>query len=39
MERIDFDSVFWDELLTNFYDNCLAPEIVIPIQCARIESA
>lgn len=34
IERIDFDEVFWKELsqkLINFYDNCLAPEIVNPI--------
>ena len=34
VERINFDSVFWDELLTklvDFYDNCLAPVIVSPI--------
>ena len=35
MERIPFDSDFWNnELLPkliDFYDNCLAPEIVSPV--------
>ena len=35
VERITFDSVFWEsELLpklTSFYDNCVAPEIVSPM--------
>ena len=35
IERIDFDSTFWEKALLpkliDFYDNCLAPEIVSPV--------
>ena len=34
IERIEFDSEFWEDLLhclIEFYDNCLGPEIVSPI--------
>ena len=34
IQRIYFDEVFWKDLLTKlkeFYDNCLAPEIVSPV--------
>ena len=34
IQRIDFDCAFWEDLLKkleDFYDNCLAPEIVSPI--------
>ena len=35
VERIEFDSDFWEKellpKLTDFYDNCLAPEIVSPV--------
>ena len=34
IQRIYFDELFWKDLLTKleeFYDNCLAPEIVSPV--------
>ena len=35
IERIDFDSTFWEKellpKLIDFYDNCLAPEILSPV--------
>ncbi len=35
VERIRFDSDFWEKelvpKLTNFFDNCLAPEVVSPV--------
>ena len=34
VERIYFNEHFWDELLpklTDFYDNCVGPEIVSPM--------
>ena len=39
VERIQFDSDFWNELLPkliDFYDNCLAPEIVSPVHVLGI---
>ena len=34
VERIEFDPNYWQDLvvkLEDFYDNCLAPEIVSPV--------
>ena len=34
IQRIYFDELYWMNLLTklqDFYDNCLAPEIVCPV--------
>ena len=34
LREFHFDNIFWEELLqklVDFYDNCLAPEIVNPI--------
>ena len=40
IERINFDSDFWNKhllpKLIDFYDNCIAPEIVSPVHCLGI---
>ena len=40
VERIKYDSEFWNQdllpKLTEFYDNCLAPEIVCPVHVLGI---
>ena len=40
IERIEYDHFFWESVLLpkliNFYDNCLAPEIVCPVHVLGI---
>ena len=40
IQRIYFDEVFWKDLLTKlkeFYENCLAPEIVSPVHVLSLK--